>query len=210
MADAAEILADLNAESADLDRLVAGLPAPAWATRDAGRRVDDRASDRPPHLDRRGGRSGGAGSGRIRRPCGGAAADPDSFVDRGAARTWSPSRPRCCAGGGPAGPRSRTDSPAYRAEPRFPGTAPRCRRLRWRLPASWRPGPTGSTWPTLLGWTGNPPPGSRHIAHLGHRTFGFSFLAHGQLDAGRSCAARTVRTGRFRSGTFGRRRRRTG
>ena len=85
MATAGPIVADLRAESDELDALVAELPADALGGRHSGAGLDHRPPDRPSAVDRPG-RADCRSPTRPGSPTvlGAAAADPTGFVDRGA------------------------------------------------------------------------------------------------------------------------------
>jgi uncharacterized protein (TIGR03084 family) len=179
VADVAEILADLDAESADLDQLVAGLPGPAWSTPTpaAGWSVAHQIA----HLTWTDEAAGLA----IRDPdafadhVAAAAAEPDAFVDRGAdelvtepatmLRRWRDGRTTLADGlaGVPAG--SKIPWYATAMSPASMATA--------RIMETWAHGLDVAD---ALGVSRVPTARLRHIAYLGHRTFGFSFLANGR------------------------------
>jgi uncharacterized protein (TIGR03084 family) len=174
-----EVLADLDAESAELDRLVADLPADAWAlpTPAAGWTIAHQIA----HLtwtDRASTLAIGdpdAFTGHMKA----ALEDPAGFVDRGAEelldepsvvlRHWRESRAALAE--------SLAGVPAGQKIPWY-GTA--------MSPVSMTTARIMETWAhgldiaDALGATPQPSARLRHIAHLGHRTFRHSFVAHGR------------------------------
>lgn len=177
--DASDVIADLTAESTEVDALVADLPAEQWA-RDTpavgwtiGHQIAHLAwTDRVALLS-------------IRDPdaftehLGQAVAAAESFVDRGAEETLD--EPTRLLVTWRAGRAALSD-----ALSRLPqGT-----KIGWygtsMSPASMATARIMETWAhgldiaEALGVTRAPTARLRHIAYLGHRTLGFSFLAHGR------------------------------
>ena len=177
--DIADLIADLNDESAALDELVAGLSDADWqrATPAAGwtiahqiahltwtDRVALLAITDPPafadHLNE-------------------AAADPESFVDRGAEQTLAPP-PALLA----------TWREGRTALAQAIGTVPAGHKVPWygvtMSPSSMATARLMETWAhgldvaDALGVTRAPTARLRHIAFLGHRTLGYAFMAHGR------------------------------
>ena len=203
MVDVAEVLADLNAESADVDRMVADLPADALAapTPAAGWTIGHQIA----HLawtdaaallaDHRSGRVHRHGWRRLPD-------EPATYVDRGAEEfldeppallaRWRAGRGR--AGGRAGGRARRQQDPLVRHR--------HVRRPRWPPPGSWRRGPTAWMSPTRSASRRAPTARLRHIAHLGHRTLG---LRLPRARAGRAPRAGPARADRSRRSlwTFG-------
>jgi len=107
---------------------------------------------------------------------------PDSST--GAPRSFLAEPTGCCSpAGGPAARPSRTAWPVCRRVPRSRGTAPPCRRRPWppaRIMETWA---HGLDIADALGVSRPAHARLRHVAHLGHRTFGHSFLVHGRGSA---------------------------
>jgi uncharacterized protein (TIGR03084 family) len=179
MVELADVLADLAAESADVDRLVAQLPADKWRlpTPAVGWTITHQIA----HLTW----TDEAATLAIRDPDAFAAhiaaaiEDPTSFVDRGAEelldeppvvlRRWREGRTALAdnLAAVPAG----TKVPWYATamSPASLATA--------RIMETWA---HGLDIAETLGANRPLTARLRHIAHLGHRTFGFSFLANGR------------------------------
>ena len=177
MVELAEMLADLEAESADLDRLVADLPPPRWEepTPSAGWTIAHQIA----HLAWTDNASVLAATdpGRYNEHLAEALADPSSFVDRGAREWLAP--PVALLKTWRDGRTVLLD--ALRALP--PGA-----RIFWygnmMSAASMATARIMETWAhgldvaDTLGVTREPTARLRHIAHLGHRTIGHAFTAH--------------------------------
>jgi uncharacterized protein (TIGR03084 family) len=179
VADVAEILADLDAESADLDRLVAALPEPVWAspTPATGWSIAHQIA----HLTW----TDEAAALAVTDPDGFAAhvaaalGDPAGFVDGGAAelladpstmlRRWRASRTTLSRGLADTPPGHRIPWYGTAMSPASMATA--------RLMETWAHGLDVAD---SLGVSREVTSRLRHIAHLGYRTFGYSFLVHGR------------------------------
>ena len=179
MVDLSEILTDLHEESAELDDLVAGLPAADWrrATPAPGWSIahqiahltsTDRAavaSATDPH--------------EFGRWLAAAATDPDGFVgaatERALAeppellRRWRASRAELAA--------ALTAAPRDARLPWFGTTMSPASAATARLMETWAHGEDVAV---ALGRPRLPTRRLRHVAHLGVRTMAFSFLVHGR------------------------------
>ena len=82
--DARDVVADLTAESDDLDALVASTAWLRVGSADTGGWLDHRTSDRPPRLDRPGRAHGDHRPGRVHGAPPGGPGGAESFVDQGA------------------------------------------------------------------------------------------------------------------------------
>jgi uncharacterized protein (TIGR03084 family) len=177
--DASDVIADLTAESTEVDALVADLPADQWRrdTPAAGWTIAHQVAhlawtDQAALLSIRDPDAFTAHLGR-------AAAAPESFVDRGAEETID-EPPRLLATWR-AGRAELTDALSG---------LPQGSKVLWygtsMSPASMATARIMETWAhgldiaDALGITRVPTARLRHICYLGHRTLGFSFLAHGR------------------------------
>jgi uncharacterized protein (TIGR03084 family) len=179
MVDLAELLTDLNEESADLDRIVAGRPEAQWCrpTPAAGWSVAHQIS----HLawtDR-------AALAALTRPedfrrlVAEITANPDGYVDRAAAdgvappdellHRWRDGRARLSAALGAV--------PAGSKVPWFGTEMSAASMATARLMETWAHGQDVAD---ALGVTRRPTARLRHVAHIGYRTLGFSFATHGR------------------------------
>jgi uncharacterized protein (TIGR03084 family) len=179
MVELAEVLADLDAESADVDRLVADLPADRWtlSTPSAGWTVAHQIA----HLTW----TDEAAILAIRDHEGFAAhletarEDPARFVDRGAEelldrppvmlRRWRQGRSTLAT--------SLVGVPAGRKVPWYATAMSPASLATARIMETWA---HGLDIADALGAKREPTARLRHIAFLGHRTFGYSFLANGR------------------------------
>jgi uncharacterized protein (TIGR03084 family) len=177
--DLAELLADLDAESAALDAIVAQLPADAWdlPTPADGWTIAHQIShlawtDQVAYLS-------ATDAGSFRRALAFAADDPDGFVDRAATEGLAPPTEllaRWRAGRAALGPALLT--------------TPQNIKLPWygvaMSPVSMATGRIMETWAhgtdiaDTLGITMPATDRLRHVVFLAVRTFGFSFAAHGR------------------------------
>lgn len=178
MVELAEMLADLEAESADADRLVADLPAHEWSrpTPAAGWTIAHQIA----HLAWTDHASVLAITDRdgllAAIPTD---ADPASFVDRGAEeflaepavllQRWRDGRRRLAA--------ALASVPAGQKIPWFGPPMSPASMATARIMETWA---HGLDIADALGVERAPTARLRHIAHLGHRTLGYSFLAHGR------------------------------
>ena len=172
-----DLLADLAAEGAALDAVVAELEDTAWLGPTPGRGLDRRPPDRPPRLDRRAGAARGDRSrglhGRRRRgrtrgwPLVDDAAGAGAAERRSAAGRWRAGR-----AGSPTGwpPARRDEAAVVRAadERRLDGHRPADGDLGARSRRHRRAAPPPSVSARL-----------RHVAHIGVRTRDFAFAQHG-------------------------------
>ena len=178
--DARDVVADLTAESDELDALVATFPTGRLGPADARGRVDHRASDRPPGLDRPGRSHGDHRPGRVHGAPAGSDRPTESPLWTEAPRSSSTSRSHLLA-------RWR-DGRAALAQALL--GLPSGEKVLWygtaMSPASMATARIMETWAhgldvaDALGVHREPTARLRNIAHLGHRTLGFSFLAHGR------------------------------
>jgi uncharacterized protein (TIGR03084 family) len=177
--DASDVIADLTAESAEVDALVADLDPEDWhrPTPAAGWTIAHQVA----HLAW----TDQAALLSIHDPdafsahLGQALAAPDSFADRGAAETIDePPRLMETWRTGRAALNEALSGLPNGAKVAWYGTA--------MSPASMATARLMETWAhgldiaEALGVPREPTARLRHIAHLGHRTLGFSFLAHGR------------------------------
>jgi uncharacterized protein (TIGR03084 family) len=186
----AEVLADLEAESADLDRLVADLPPSAWdrptpspgwsiAHQIAHLAWTDRASRLAISATLASGTSNNADRDAYTAHLAEAMANPESFVDRGAEESLA--EPDVLLARWRAGRAALAD--ALRAVPAghriawYGGTMSATSMATARIMETWAHGLDVAD---ALGVSREPTARLRHIAHLGHRTMGYSFLANGR------------------------------
>jgi uncharacterized protein (TIGR03084 family) len=180
----AELLTDLDAESADLDAVISGRPGDDWMrdTPAAGWTVAHQIAHLSwtDHMACLSATDPDAFVAELTR----AVSDPEHFVDR-AAEAWlappAEMRERWRAG------RARLVGALTAADPKS--------RLPWygmgMSPSSMATGRIMETWAhgqdvaDALGVTRMPTARLRHVAHLATRTVGFSFEAHGRDDPGR-------------------------
>jgi uncharacterized protein (TIGR03084 family) len=177
MVDLAELLTDLDRESADLDRIVAGrsevqwsrpTPAPGWTVAHQishlawTDRVALDAVTRPEEFT---------------RMVAQIAADPEGYVDRVAAEglgpelldRWRDGRARLVAALGALSPGVKVPWFATAMSAASMATA--------RLMETWAHGQDVAD---ALGVTRQPTARLRHVVHIGYRTLGFSFATHGR------------------------------
>jgi len=172
-----EVLADLNAESADLDRLVANLPAEQWATATpaAGWTIAHQIA----HLAW----TDQASTLAIRDPSEfssqmlAALAEPGTYVDRGAEEfldepskliaRWRTGRTELAE--------ALTSVPTGDRIPWYGTAMSPVSMATARIMETWAHGLDVAD---ALGVLRKPTERLRHIAHLGHRTMGFAFMAH--------------------------------
>ena len=152
MAELEALLADLDAESADADRLVADLPPSRWATPTPAPRAGPSPTRSPTCLDRRAVAAGRHRPGRLRRRSSGARRSPTRCASSTPARSRArraAARPSCSTAGAPGRRRARRRAGrrAGRHEAALVRPADE-RRLDGHRPASWRPGRTARTSPT--------------------------------------------------------------
>ncbi len=177
MVDIGEMLADLQAESADADRLVADLPADRWATATpaAGWTIAHQIA----HLAW----TDDATTMAIRDPDAftahmiAALAEPSTYVDRGAEEyldeppslltRWRAGRATLVA--------ALADVPSGVKIPWYGTAMSSISMATARIMETWA---HGLDIADSLGISREPTARLRHIAHLGHRTIGYAFMAH--------------------------------
>jgi uncharacterized protein (TIGR03084 family) len=172
-----EVLADLDAESTDLDRLVADLPPERWAmgTPAAGWTIAHQVA----HLAWTDNAALLAitDPDRFNAQLVAGLAEPESFVDRGAAEYLDDPGtllPRWRAGRSVLADAIRAIPPGHRVP--WYGTAMSAVSMTTaRIMETWAHGLDVAD---TLGVTREPTARLRHIAFLGHRTLGYSFMVH--------------------------------
>jgi uncharacterized protein (TIGR03084 family) len=179
MVELSEMLADLAAESTDLDRLVADLPSSGWArpTPAAGWTIAHQIA----HLAW----TDHASTLAITDPDGFTALlataleDPTTYVDRGAEEFLV--QPAALLARWRRGRRGLSDAltavPAGQRIPWYSTAMSPVSMATARIMETWAHGLDVAE---ALGVTREPTARLRHIAHLGHRTLGHSFLTHGR------------------------------